>query len=402
MTARGCVPATAVASAVVLVSLFAPGSRPAVSVGSSQDAGLGGYRFVAHTIATGLTGGYQPVVVDLNRDARPDVIGLSVSLDELAWFENPGWQKHVLTTGLNRAINLAAEDLDDDGIPELVVAHEFGTSHDTSLGVLSLLTHRGDPTRPWRVREIDRTPTVHRVRWADIDGTGRRVLVTAPLVGASASAPEYRDAVPIFWYRPEDWSRQVVTESEQGVVHGLLVKPWQDADRDAIFSASFAGVHIHRFIDGQWRRSLITNGDPAAWPESGSSEVEVGRLGRGAFVTTIEPWHGDQVVVYREDGDSWTRQVIDTIDGGHTIVTADFNGDGRDEIVTGDRGGARSLYLYAATDPEGTRWARQVLDDGDMATSGCTVEDLNADTRLDLVCIGGGTANLKWYENASP
>ena len=258
MTARGRVGATAVASAAVLVSFVAPGSRPAVSVGSFQDAGLGGYRFVAHTIATGLTGGYQPVVVDLNRDARPDVIGLSVSLDELAWFENPGWQKHVLTTGLNRAINLAAEDLDDDGIPELVVAHEFGTSHETSLGVLSLLTHRGDPTRPWHVREIDRTPTVHRVRWADIDGTGRRVLVTAPLVGAAASAPEYRDAVPIFWYRPEDWSRRVVTEFEQGVVHGLLAKPWQDSDRDAIFSASFAGVHIHRFIDGQWRRSLIT------------------------------------------------------------------------------------------------------------------------------------------------
>ena len=260
------------------------------------------------------------------------MIGLSVQLDELAWYENPGWEKHVLTTGLNRAINLAAHDLDDDGIPELVVAHEFGTSHGSSLGVLSLLTHQGDPTRSWHVREIDRTPTVHRVRWADIDGTGRKVLVNAPLVGAAALAPEYRDAVPIFWYRPDDrsrtadWSRHIVTEHEQGVVHGLLVKPWQDPDRDAIFSAGFAGVHVHRFIDGEWIRSRITGGDPAPWPRSGSSEVEIGRLGDRAFVTTIEPWHGDQVVVYREDGGgSWTRQVVDTVASGHTIVTADFN-----------------------------------------------------------------------------
>ena len=31
-------------------------------------------RFAEHTIATGLTGGYQVVVADLNHDGRPDVI----------------------------------------------------------------------------------------------------------------------------------------------------------------------------------------------------------------------------------------------------------------------------------------------------------------------------------------
>ena len=81
---------------------------------------------------------------------------------------------------------------------------------------------------------------------------------------------------------------------------------------------------------------------------------------------------------------------------------ADFDGDGRDEIVTGGRGDMRSLYLYAATDPDGETWTRQVLDDGGMSPSGCAIEDLNADSRVDLICIGGGTANLKWYQNSSP
>ena len=227
-----------------LALLCATAAAQVLLVGTSQEAPGGGPRFVTHTVATGLSGGYQPVVADLNRDGRPDVIGLSVGLAELAWYENPGWQKHILTTGLNRAINLAVQDLDGDGIPELVLAHEFGTSHEGSLGILSLLSHQGDPTQSWHVREIDRTRTVHRIRWADIDGSGRKVLISAPLVGAAASAPEYRDEVPIFWYRPEDWSRQLVTDSEQGVVHGLLAKPWQDVGRDAIFTASFAGVHV--------------------------------------------------------------------------------------------------------------------------------------------------------------
>ena len=385
------------ALAIVALALTAAGVRPA----GAQDAGAAGASFVTHVIDGELTSGYQPVVADLNRDGRPDVIGLSTRIGELAWYENPGWERHVLATGLNRSINAAARDLDGDGIPEIALAHEFGTTHGSSLGILSLLTHAGDPTEPWSIRELDRTPTVHRIRWADPDGTGRPVLVTAPLSGPAAEPPEYRDAVPVYWYRPGDWRRRTVTDAGQGVVHGLLVKPWREPAGDAAFTASFTGVHVHRYLDGEWSRETVVAGDPAPWPASGASEVEVGRLGEHDFVATIEPWHGPQVVVYREDGGRWTRQVIDEIGSGHTIVTADFDGNGRDEIVTGDRGDTRRLYLYATTDADGGAWSRRILDE-DMSPSGCAVADLNGDARIDLICIGGRTANLKWYENAAP
>ena len=386
---------TAATSIALAVGFLAPG------VAGAQEGAAGGPRFSTHTIDGELTSGYQPVLADLNRDGRPDIVGLSTRLEELAWYENPGWERHVLTTGLNRSINAAARDLDGDGIPEIAIAHEFGTTHASSVGILSLLTHEGDPTQPWRIREVDRTPTVHRIRWADADGTGRPVLVSAPLSGPAAEPPDYRDAVPVYWYRPDDWTRRTVTDAGQGVVHGLLVKPWRDLTGDAVFTASFAGVHVHRYLDGEWSRDTVAVGAPAAWPASGASEVEVGRLGERDFVATIEPWHGPQVVVYREEDGEWMRQVIDEIGSGHTIVTADFDGDGRDEIVTGDRGDTRRLYLYAAEDMDGAAWSRQVLDE-DMSPSGCTVADLNADGRIDLVCIGGRTANLKWYENAAP
>jgi hypothetical protein len=38
-----------------------------------------------------------------------------------------------------------------------------------------------------------------------------------------------------------------------------------------------------------------------------------------------------------------------------------------------------------------------VVDAGGMPGSTCVAADLNADRRIDLVCIGG--ARLKWYEN---
>jgi len=34
-----------------------------------------------------------------------------------------------------------------------------------------------------------------------------------------------------------------------------------------------------------------------------------------------------------------------------------------------------------------------------MAGAGCAVDDLNGDKRLDVVCIGTATANVKWDEN---
>jgi hypothetical protein len=392
--------AAALAGAVLAVAPFAPDTARVRSA-AAQEAGTLDARFVTHTIDGELTSGYQPVVADLNRDGRPDVIGLSTRIGELAWYENPGWERHVLTTGLNRSINAAARDLDGDGIPEIALAHEFGTTHGSSLGILSLLTHAGDPTEPWSIRELDRTPTVHRIRWADPDGTGRPVLVTAPLSGPAAEPPEYRDAVPVYWYRPGDWRRRTVTDAGQGVVHGLLVKPWREPAGDAAFTASFTGVHVHRYRDGEWSRETVVPGDPAPWPASGASEVEVGRLGARDFVATIEPWHGPQVVVYLEDGDEWRRQVIDDIGSGHTIVTADFDGDGRHEIVTGDRGESEMLYLYAASDADGAAWSRQVLDDA-MSPSGCDIADINGDDRPDVICIGGRTSNLKWYENVSP
>ena len=360
--------------------------------------------FVTHIIDTGLTRGYQTVVADLNGDDRPDVIALSTRLSDLVWYENPGWQKHIIATDLSRMINMAAHDVDDDGVPEIALAHGFSSSYDQSSGIVSLLTHRGDPKQEWTIREIDRVPTTHRLRWVDFDGSGAMALVNAPLVGSASSAPDYSDDLSLLWYEPGDWRRRVMTDAERGVVHGIEVAPWGDVSREAVLSASFLGVHVHEFAGGSWVRTRVVDGDPASWPESGASEVQVGHAGSEHFLATIEPWHGHQVVVYESraisNPSAWRRQVIDsTIEDGHTLVVADIDGDGRDEIVVGERRGRQSVYLYQLDADSTVNWSKQVLDDGDMAAAGCSVADLDENDRLDIICIGSSTANLKWYEN---
>ena len=173
----------------------------------------------------------------------------------------------------------------------------------TALGIVSVLQHDGDPRGPWKATEIDRLTTSHRLRWADIYGNGKKVLMNAPLTGAHAEAPEYRDHTPLVFYRPGEWKRELIGEENEGVVHGIYVIDWDGDGRDDILTASFVGIDLYKLgKDGRWTRTEIAKGDPAAWPKSGSSDVAVGRTGGERYIAAIEPWHGNQVAVYRQKG----------------------------------------------------------------------------------------------------
>jgi hypothetical protein len=361
-------------------------------------------RFAEHTIATGLKGGYQVVIADLNHDGKPDIIALASGMPELVWYENPTWERHVIAGGFTRMINCAAWDTDGDGIPEIVLASGFANEAKNSAGIVSVLHSDGDPRGPWKVTEIDRLTTSHRLRWADIFGDGKKVLVNAPLTGARAAAPDFRDHTPLVFYRPGEWKREMIGSENGGVVHGIFIVDWDGDGRDDILTASFVGIDLYKLAkDGRWSRTEIAEGDPSAWPKGGSSDVAVGRLGGKRYLAAIEPWHGNQVVLYRQSAKEWQRRVIDaSLADGHTIWTADLNGDGNDEIVAGFRGGSHSVFVYYADDASGDHWSKQVLDDGGMAAASCAVADLNGDGRLDVACIGSATANLKWYENLLP
>jgi hypothetical protein len=348
--------------------------------------------FIPHEIATGLTGGYQVVAADLNRDGRPDLIAVASNLPTLTWYENPSWTPHVLASGLRGLINISAADLDGDGVPEIAVAYGFSTNPAQSAGNVAILTHGANVNEPWTMREIDKVPSAHRLRWFK-GANGEMLLINSPLANASAQAPNYAGNTPIYFYRAPDFKRETVTTEEQGVVHAI------EPIGGHLYAAGFAGIHLYDWARGAWTRTPIVAGDPAAPPKGGSSDVQFGKLGTQVFLASIEPWHGNQIVVYREQRNVFgPRTVIDsTVVDGHALIVADLDGDGNDEIILGQRGGTRSVWIYTAG-ANGT-WTRMTLDDGGMAAAGCTAVDLDGDRRIDLACIGTATANLKWYEN---
>jgi len=357
-----------------------------------------GPQFRTHVIADDLRGGYQVVAADLNRDGKPDLIALASGMTELVWFENPGWERHVLASGLKAPINLAATDLDGDGIPEIILGSDFAMDPRKSAGTVFVLKCAGDPRAPWSIKEIDRLPATHRLRWANIDGKGK-VAVDAPLAGAAAVPPDYRAAVPLVYYRAGSWKRELIADSLEGVLHGIYINDFDGDGRDEVLTASFVGIHLFKLgPDGKWGRTKLAKGSPEPWPRCGASEIAVGHLGERRFLCSIEPWHGNEVVVYFETAGKWIRRVIDnSMVDGHALLVADLDGDGRDEIVAGYRGQGKSVNVYRAADTTGTTWTRAPLDAGGMGAASCAVADLNGDGKPDLACIDDH--QLKWYEN---
>src|SRR5438045_5220189 len=119
-------------------------------------------------------------------------------------------------------------------------------------------------------------------------------------------------------------------------------------------------------------------------------------LGKERYLAAIEPWHGNKLAIYRQREAKWQRTVIDeSLVDGHTIVTADLNGDGLDEVIAGYRGKGRSVNVYWAQDAVGGKWTKQVLDNGGIGAAACAVADLNGNGRMDIACIGQATTDLQ-------
>jgi FG-GAP-like repeat len=377
------------------------------------DPASGPVEFRTHVIESKIPGGYSVIVADINKDHKPDVIGMTQRLTELAWYENPGWERHVMIKDMKGMVNMAVNDVDGDGIPELAIESEFSMNAANSPGLVWLLQHQGDPREPWKATKIDQLITSHHIAWADVDGDGTKELINAPLIGPKSVAPRYdQDHVSLVYYHvPKnldgEWKRLTIDDQLNGILHRARPVKWVEGKRDQILTTGYDGIVLHSATGTganlRWEHKVLSKGHEEEPPRAGTSDVKLGKIKGRRIMAAVEPWHGNEVVVYTQaKAGAWKRNVIFTeLTEGHEICVGDFNGDGRDDIVAGDRakGQISSSHVFYALDAEGVNWRHEVLDEKGMSASGCQVADMNGDGRLDIVMIGGATANIKWYEN---
>ena len=352
--------------------------------------------------------GYGLAVADVDGDGRSDI--LLADARQIVWYRAPQWEKFVMAENLTEKDNvcIAARDLDGDGRAEVAVGAEWNPNDTLKSGAVFLLEAPADRTQRWMSRRLPHDQTTHRMLWVRASSGWK--LAVLPLHGRGNRNGE-GEGVRVLGY---EW-------------------PWRENSAPAPLTADHPALHLTHNFDllsspgGNAPESLLIaakEGVLLADQRSGRSSLRglttppAGEVRRGVlpdgqrFVATIEPMHGNQVVVYREadgSGDSTpSRQLLDeNINQGHGLAAADLLGVGHDQVVAGWRGTRPSdrvgIRLYAPVDRAGREWRlHAVIDDNTMACEDLKVADLDGDGRPEVIAAGRASRNVVIYWNETP
>jgi hypothetical protein len=334
-------------------------------------------------------------VGDLDRDGDPDVVAVSKSGDEVAWWENVAdgstWTPHTVALGaalVDGPVAVEVADLDLDGDPDLAVAL---LDSDT----LGWFENDGTPANGgWTPHPVSATPVGEPagLTVADIDGDGDPDLAAAA-----------EDGHRIAWWEndgtPADdsggdgtsWTYHLVGDEFLGAADVLAA----DLDRDG--DLDLAGVARTDDEIAWWEN---TNGDATAWaPHSigaldGPETLSAHDLDHDGDVDLLAASVDDGRVLWWENtGTGWTNhEVTASFPGARTVAAGDIGGDGDLDLVVCSVSQDRIDWFENDPIHRTVSWVEVVVDpDGADAA---TTADLDQDGDIDVV--GGGF--LTWWE----
>ncbi len=280
-------------------------------IGGCFSCGASGHEPHRVVVDAHFPGAYQVEVADVNGDNKPDIIAVGGST--CAWYENPTWKKRVVTGPGETpgVISSATADVDGDGKAEIAIAYEFGMNTPTK-GKLLLAAQGKGLDEPWTLKKISDIGSIHRLRWGHVEGRDGLDLIIAPIFGADAKPPGYQQsAATILRYPARRAPKQEPSFeklSSRFVLHAIEVIDVTGDGLADILTADNGGVQLITrepgdagHGDATWRKVPLVAGAAGNPPKRGCSEVHLGRAGGSRFLATIEPWHGTQVVVYKEN-----------------------------------------------------------------------------------------------------
>ncbi|OYR46159.1 VCBS repeat-containing protein [Halorubrum sp. Hd13] len=303
------------------------------------------------------------------------VVGEAIKRSEsnVFWYENPGWERHDIARVPDLSIGGSIGDIDGDGDPELVIGENAGSN-------LYWFDIPSDPRRTWRRHLItDDFRKYHDTAVADVDDDGDPEVVVLSQQSETVCYYDVPDDPSVSPW-PDD-HRHVIAENLH--VEGVAVT---DLDGDGV-TELVAGPNVFRrngSVD-DWDRDRL--GDDWQWTRVAVADLDDDDELEIALTEGDLPYQGDRrgrLGVF--DPPDWSVQTLDDdLYNPHTVQAADFDGDGRPDLLVAemglDGGEVPRMFVYRNT----TEGFERVEIDRGVATHEAKAVDLTGDGSLDIV-----------------
>jgi hypothetical protein len=335
-----------------------------------QNSGAG--KFTKHTIHQNDPSRLERHAIgDIDGDGDHDMVIVKNLEGHLIWLENTDpekpfklWKRHLITTELPGAYDVAVDDFDEDGDLD-VAASSWITGNQ-----FAWFENPANPSSTnWRKHpiELDLSET-RTMRAADFDGDGDQ-----DLLGTS------RQDHQVIWYEKRitkkntvTWTKHLVDNQSKFPAHGNPADMDGDGDMDIVMALGF-------------------------YFRPGSKSA-----------SASERAHDNQIVWYENqvgtEPASWRKHVIaKKFDDAFEAVAGDLDGDGDMDVVATSWRNPGRVAWFENTSTSKSLWVQHVLKTNWRSANQVLIADLNGDGRPDIAaCAEHGSNELRWWRNEGP